>query len=93
MKITPAILQHEFIGLNAKVVRSLNPNYMGIGGKVVDETRNTLVILHKNERKKIVKEVAVFHFTMPDGTVVEIDGKAIVGRPENRIKRRIARRW
>jgi len=93
MKITPAILQHEFIGLNAKVVRSTHPNYVGIAGKVIDETRNTLLILHKNERKAVVKEVAVFHFTMPDGTVLEIDGKAIIGRPENRVKKRITRRW
>jgi len=93
MKVTPAILQHEFIGLNAKVVRSPHPNYVGIAGKVIDETRNTLLILHKNERKTVVKEVAVFHFTMPDGTIVEIDGKAIIGRPENRVKKRITRRW
>jgi len=93
MKITPAILQHEFIGLNAKVVRSTHPNYVGIAGKVIDETRNTLLILHKNERKAVVKEVAVFHFTMPDGTVLEIDGKAIIGRPENRVKKRVTRRW
>jgi ribonuclease P protein subunit POP4 len=93
MKITPAILQHEFIGLKAKVVRSPNSDYVGLEGKVIDETRNTLVILHGNERKTVVKEVAVFYFTMPDGTVVEIDGKAIVGRPEDRVKRRITRRW
>lgn len=93
MKITPTILQHEFIGLNAEVVRSLHPSYVGIKGRVLNETRNTLVILHKNKKTMIVKKVAVFHFTMPDGTVVEIDGKTIVGRPENRIKKRVRRRW
>ena len=93
MKVTPAIVQREFIGLNAKVVRSPNPNYIGIKGKVIDETRNTLVILHKNQKKTVIKEAAVFHFTMPDGTIVEIDGKVIVGRPENRVKKRITRRW
>lgn len=93
MKVTPAIIQREFIGLNAKVARSPNPNYIGIKGKVINETRNTLVILHKNQKKAVIKEVAVFHFTMPDGTIVEIDGKVIVGRPENRVKKRITRRW
>ena len=92
MKITPTTLQHEFIGLNAEVVESLNPSYVGIKGKVLNETRNTLVILH-NKKTKIIKNVAVFHFTMPDGTIVEINGKVIVGRPENRIKKRIKRRW
>lgn len=93
MKVTPAIVQHEFIGLNAKVVNSPQSSYVGIKGRVVDETRNTLIILHKNEKKTVIKETAVFHFTMPDGTVVEIDGKIIVGKPEDRIKKRIRRRW
>jgi len=93
MKITPSILQHELIGLNARVVKSVHPNYVGITGRVIDETRNTLVIQYENERKIVAKNAIVLYFTMPDGTVVEIDGKAIVGRPENRIKKKIRRRW
>jgi len=93
MKVTPAIIRHEFIGLNVEVVRSPNPNYKGIKGKVINETRNTLVVLHKNQNKTIIKEAAVFHFTMPDGTIVEIDGKTIIGRPENRVKKQVTRRW
>ena len=93
MRVTPAFIQNEFIGLNAKVVKSTNPNYVGISGKVIDETRNTLVIKHKNEEKVVVKNVAVFHFTMPDGTIVEVDGNIILGRPEDRLKKRLRRRW
>jgi len=93
MKITPAVLQQCFLGLNAKVTKSSNPEYVGIVGKVIDETRNTLVILHEEKEKAIIKDVAVFHFTLPDGTVVEIDGKTIVGRPENRVKKKVKRRW
>ena len=93
MKVTPRIVQREFIGLNAEVVRSSNPTYVGISGRVVDETRNILVIMHQNEKKAIIKNTAVFHFTMPDGTVVEINGKVIVGRPEDRIKKRVRRLW
>jgi len=93
MRVTPAFVQSEFIGLNAKVVKSTNPNYVGISGKVIDETRNTLVIKHKNEEKVVVKNVAVFHFTMSDGTIVEVDGNIILGRPEDRVKKRLRRRW
>ena len=93
MKATPRIVQQEFIGLNAEVVKSSNPTHVGISGKVVDETRNVLVLLHQNEKKSIIKNVAVFDFTMPDGAVVEIDGKVIVGRPEDRIKKRLRRLW
>lgn len=93
MKVTPRIVQQEFIGLNTEVVRSSNPTYVGISGRVIDETRNVLVIMHQNKQKAIVKNTAVFHFTMPDGTVVEINGKVIVGRPEDRIKKRFRRLW
>jgi ribonuclease P protein subunit POP4 len=93
MKVTPAVLQQCFIGLNVKVTKSSNPEHISIAGEVIDETRNTLVILHDEEEKTIIKDVAVFHFTLPDGTVVEIDGKSIVGRPENRVKKKIIRRW
>ena len=93
MKVTPAIVQQELIGLNAKVIRSSHPGYVGIEGKVLDETRNTILILHKNRKKNVIKNTTVFNFTMPDGTIVEIDGKTIVGRPEDRIKKRVRRLW
>jgi len=93
MKTTVAVVRGEFIGLNAKVVKSSNPSYVCISGRVTDETRNTLVIRHRNEDKVIVKETAVFQFTLPNGTVVEIEGNIILGRPEDRVKKRLKRRW
>ena len=38
--------------------------------------------------KLIQKDVSVFQFKVPDGTIVEIDGKILLNRPEDRIKRR-----
>ncbi|MDH5418866.1 MAG: ribonuclease P protein subunit [Candidatus Bathyarchaeota archaeon] len=93
MKVTPAIVQQELIGLNVKVVRSAHPGYVGIEGEVLDETRNTILILHKNKKKSVIKNTSVFDFTMQDGTLVEIDGKAIIGRPEVRVKKRVRRLW
>jgi len=82
MKITPSILQHEFIGLKAKVVQSSNPCYVGIQGRVLEE-----------KEKVVVKGTAVFHFTLPDGSVIEVNGRALVGRPEDRVKKVVRRRW
>jgi len=93
MKVTPAFVQGELIGLKAKVVKSTNPCCVGITGRVIDETRNTLVIRRENEDKVVVKNVSVFHFTTQDGTVVEVNGKIITGRPEDRVKKRERRRW
>ena len=93
MMITSSIVQDEFIGLETRVVRSSNPDLVGIAGKVVDETRNTFTILQNGDQKVVVKDTSVFGFVMPDGTVVEIDGKVIMGRPEDRIKKRPRRLW
>ncbi len=93
MSVTPSIVQHEFIGLETEVVRSSNPDIVGITGRVVDETRNTLTIVQDDKRRIVIKDTAVFDFVLPDGTVVEIDGKVITGRPEDRIKKRPRRLW
>jgi ribonuclease P protein subunit POP4 len=94
MTVTPSIVQHEFIGLEAKVTKSSNPDVVGIAGKVVDETRNTFTIsLNDGEKKVVIKDTAVFEFVMPDGTVVEMYGKVVMGRPEDRLKKRPRRLW
>lgn len=93
MKITPDIIRNEFIGLDAKVAKSTNPSLEKMRGRVLDETRNTIVLLHYDTEKTIVKDTSVFHFTLQDGAVVEIDGKLLLGRPEDRIKKRIRRLW
>ena len=41
-----------------------------------------------SSEKLIQKDVSVFQFKVPDGTVVEIDGKILLNRPEDRIKKR-----
>jgi ribonuclease P protein subunit POP4 len=93
MKITSSILQHEFIGLKGKVVQSSNSSCKGISGRVIDETLKTFTIRHKEKEKVVAKRNSVFHFILPDGSLVEIEGKALVGRPEDRIKKVVRRRW
>jgi len=93
MKAAATIAQGELIGLSTTVVKSNDPSQVGIAGQVIKETRNTLVIKQANQDRVIVKNVAVFQFSLLDGTVVEVEGNAIVGRPENRIKKKPARQW
>lgn len=88
-----AIVQSELIGLKGRVVKSSNPSCVGISGVVVDETRNTLVIRQDNRDRVVVKDQAVFQFTLSDGTILEVEGSAIVGRPEDRVKKQVRRRW
>jgi ribonuclease P protein subunit POP4 len=93
MKVTPDVINGEFIGTNCHVTNSRHSGYVGIKGEVVDESRNTFTTIQAGEQKNIIKEAAVFQFTFTDGTIVEIDGKLLVGRSEDRLKKSIKRLW
>jgi ribonuclease P protein subunit POP4 len=93
MKVTADIIRGEFIGTDAKVAESPHADYVGISGRVVDETKNTFTLFHAGKTKSIIKDAAVFHFRFSDGTVVEINGKLLVGRPEDRLKKTVKRLW
>ncbi len=69
------------IGKEIEVVYSTNPCDLKIKGKVVDETRNMMQI-ENGELKWLIKKNVV---VLVDGR--RIDGKELVGRPEDRIKR------
>ncbi|MDP3065597.1 MAG: ribonuclease P protein component 1 [Methanobacteriaceae archaeon] len=88
--ITPQnIMRHELVGLIVQVAESSHQGFTGLEGKVVNETKNTLTLEDREGREKIIpKETATFHFKLPDGSTVEIEGKIIVSRPEDRIKKR-----
>lgn len=93
-KLTPSnIINHELIGLKVKITSSKNKTLVGIKGVVIDETRNTLVVLDGGKPKIIPKNVADFEFTLPDGNVVLVKGEILIGSPEDRVKRLIRRRW
>jgi len=91
--VTPEnLLRHELIGLGVKVVEDSNPSNISITGTIVDESRNTLTIGRGGEAKQVAKKDATFHIDLPTGRV-EVEGAALVGRPEDRVKRRVKRRW
>ncbi len=79
------ILRHELIGLPVEVVGAANPAQQGIAGRIVDETRNTLVIETPRGRKRVGKARATFRIPLPGGTVVDVSGSALVSQPEKRL--------
>lgn len=93
MKITPNIIKHEFIGTYGIISKSNHSDYLGLSGKVVNETKNTISFLNKNKIKKIVKNSSTFRFKFQDGTITEIEGHLLVGRSEDRLKKKIKRLW
>jgi ribonuclease P protein subunit POP4 len=93
MKVTPDIIRYEFIGTEGKVTRSPHEDYVGVGGRVIGETKNTFTFQSEGKAKSVLKGSVVFNFKFDDGTIVEIDGKLLVGRPEDRLKKSIKRLW
>jgi ribonuclease P protein subunit POP4 len=93
VKVTPDIIRQEFIGTKGKIAKSPHADYLGIQGKVVNETKNTFTIMHNGKAKTVIKNSAVFNFKLSDGTTIEIDGKLLTGRPEDRLKKTVKRLW
>jgi len=92
MRSPKNLVRHELIGLKVKVIGSSNPRNIGVSGRVVDETRNMLILEKANGKEvKLVKEQNVFVFDLGKEKV-RVEGGVLVGRPEDRIKKKF-RRW
>lgn len=89
MPITPQnLVRHELIGLKVSVSESSDPTQRGLSGTVVDESYGMLTIDSAGKEKRVVKSECTFVFTLPDKKKIEVDGKVIVSRPEDRIKKK-----
>ncbi|AGB03639.1 ribonuclease P protein component 1 [Methanoregula formicica] len=84
--ITPQnVLRHELIGMDILVSGAANPDQRGLSGRVIDETRNLLVIETPNGVRRIPKMHSIFRVRLPGRETVEIDGSVMVLAPEKRI--------
>jgi len=94
MPITPRnVLHHELIGLKVKIVKSSDRNLVNMTGIIIDETKKTLVILSNQQEKRIAKQIVKLHIVLPNGNIIEVNGRKLLGQPENRVKKTIRRKW
>ena len=92
MRTAENLVRHELIGLKVRVAGSSNKTNVGLTGKVVDETRNMLIIERPDGKEvRIAKDSNVFSFELRS-IWVRVDGKILVGRPEDRIKKKF-KKW
>ncbi len=77
------VYPHELIGKEIEVIDSKNKSNLGIKGKVVDETKNTISVFCDEETKTLMKSNITFKIKE---TNFIIEGKEITKRPEERIK-------
>ena len=80
------IVLSELIGLRARVIGSLDRKQKGIVGKVIDETKNTIVMETTEGKRSFIKRISRFRFYTPDGSFV-VEGKEIDFRPDDRIEK------
>ncbi|MGC9138316.1 MAG: ribonuclease P protein subunit [Thermoplasmata archaeon] len=71
----------NIIGKEARIIESSNPNMVGIQGRIIDETKKTIIIMG---RKKLVIPKDTVNL-MIDGRIFY--GRELLGRPVERISR------
>ena len=86
------LIRHELIGLEVKVRSDSNNFNNNIKGEILDETRNTVIIRSNGTPKMVAKATASFEFNL-GGSRVEVEGLTLVGRPEDRVKKKNKRSW
>ena len=74
---------YELIGEEIEIVESSNKSLVGVKGKVVDETKQTLKIQQEGEIKTLLKPAITFRLKKNNQI---ISGKEINHRPEERLK-------
>lgn len=80
------IIRHELIGLNTEVVEAKNKSLLGLKGKIIDETKNLLLIQSKKGIKKVLKDQVTLTVKL-NGKKIQVGGKFLVGKPEDRLKK------
>ncbi len=74
----------ELLGLEVKVKRSTNPSLEGLSGKIVGETMKTISIRTDSGVKTVPKDTSTFEVKLGPGNVVQLEGRDIVKRLEER---------
>ncbi len=75
---------HELIGETIEVVSSKNKSNLGIKGKVIDETKETITVAQENGKEAVLMKQIITFKLMKSGKI--IFGDLIAKRPEDRLK-------
>ena len=87
------LIRHELNGLEVTVSECLDPSKKGISGIIINETLKTITIRTKDKEKQVQKKECTFIIKIPSGIKVEVKGTLLYGRPEERIKKRLPKKW
>lgn len=83
----------QLLGNEITITQSKNKTLEKMTGRVVDETKNTLVIDTGKNTKKVLKKDITFK-VVSEGKEIKVDGQSLIGKPEERIKsKKVVKRW
>jgi len=75
----------EIIGLNGTVVYSPNKKYLGMSGKIIDETKN-MIMIHTNSGVKLIpKNICKFEI-YKNKKVYTVNGLKLLRRSYERLE-------
>ena len=81
-------IRDEFIGEQVEIVSSSNRQFLGLTGKIVDETRDSFKVLVNKRNFKEFKVIFKRGNTFKIGGLL-VQGIKIIKRPEDRIKLKV----
>jgi ribonuclease P protein subunit POP4 len=94
MNITPQnFLRHELVGLTTHIVESRDPHLLCKRGIILSESKEMIQLDTEGGPINAPKGVCVFDITLPSRSVVRVEGKMLIGRPEDRVKKHLNRSW
>lgn len=74
------------IGLEVEITEAVCKGYIGLKGRIIDETKKTF-LLENDRTRRVPKKDVKFRFITSDGRRIEVCGSMLMHRPEDRIKK------
>ncbi len=76
-------------GLKAEVKKSSSSELEGIKGIIEDETANLIKLRIDKKSIWIPKKDQIFEIELEDGSNIIVEGRILLGKPENRVKKKL----
>ncbi|MBT3298586.1 hypothetical protein HN385_06675 [archaeon] len=75
---------NELIGVNVEIVNSNQVLLIGVNGKIIDESKDTLKLINKEGKIKTLLKSSITFKILKNNKIIE--GNSIKKRPEERLK-------
>ena len=85
MHANHTLIQVDWIGKDVRILSARNKTYLGMAGRVIDETKHFLVISASKKVVRVAKRGCVFQMSW-NSRKINVRGELIEVSPEERLK-------